>query len=469
MEKETKKSTKEIKEKTVKPKKTTEKAKKVIKKPVKKVNKTKDKQAIEEDKLEEKIIKEPKELKEIKEEKENKPTIVKEKDNEKKGTNFSIVEVIVIIIITGLIVSVCSALIVYNNYDKFRINSALTTKDDISEFIESYNHILNSYVKDVDKSELIDAAIKGMYDYLNDEYSIYIDEDTNETLTERLKGKYEGIGIEITSNANGEIYISRVFNNTPAEEAGLKENDIITALDDESLEGKDQQYLSDKIKKSEKDTFKITYKRDNEEKTVEIKRKLVTIDSVTSKVIDNIAYIQIETFSATTKEQVENKIKELDEDIKSIIIDLRDNSGGYLSAAYETSCLFTGKGKVVYQLKDKDGKIEKRTCNSKPIREFENITFLVNNNTASASEILAACLKENNGAKLVGVTTFGKGTVQETEQLKSGAMVKYTSSYWLTPNGNSINGKGLEPDTVMPPNYESKEDVQLNKALELLK
>lgn len=459
MEKETKENGKE---KSVKSKKTTEKVKKE-EKPIKKT-KIKDKSLIKEDiKPEEKISKE------IKEEKDNKQVISKDKDNEKKGTNFSIVEVIVIIIITGLIVSVCSALIVYNNYDKFKINSALTTKDDISEFIESYNHILNSYVKDVDKNELIDAAIKGMYDYLNDEYSIYIDEDTNETLTERLEGKYEGIGIEITSNANGEIYVSKVFSNTPAEEAGLKANDIITAIDDESLEGKDQQYLSEKIKKSEKDTFKITYKRDGEEKTVEIKRNLVTIDSVTSKVIDNIAYIQIETFSATTKEQVESKIKELDEDIKSIIIDLRDNSGGYLSAAYETSCLFTGKGKVVYQLKDKDGKIEKKTCNSKPIREFENITFLVNNNTASASEILAACLKENNGATLVGVTTFGKGTVQETEQLKSGAMVKYTSSYWLTPNGNSINGTGLEPDTIMPPNYETQEDVQLNKALELLK
>ena len=388
---------------------------------------------------------------------------------ERKSPNFSIVEVVVIIIITGLIVSVCSALIVYNNYDKFRINSTLTTKDEIDEFIDSYNHILNSYVKDVDKGELIDAAIKGMYEYLNDEYSIYIDEDTNESLTERLNGKYEGIGIEITSNANGEIYISRVFSNSPAEEAGLKANDIIVAIDDESLEGKDQQYLSEKIKKSEKSTFNITYKRDNVENTIEINRKVITIDSVSSKIIDNNAYIKIETFSATTKDQVESKIKELDDDIKSLIIDLRDNSGGYLSAAYDTSCLLTGKEKVVYQLKDKDGKIEKKSCTVNPIREFENIIFLVNNNTASASEILASCLKENNNAKLVGVTTFGKGTVQETEQLKSGAMVKYTSSYWLTPNGNSINEKGIEPDVIMPPSYETNEDVQLNKALELLK
>lgn len=394
---------------------------------------------------------------------------VKERTKEKKQTNFSTVEVIVIIIITGLIVSVCSALIVYNNYDKFKINSTLTTKDELNEFIESYDHILNSYVKDVDKNKLIEAAIKGMYNYLSDEYSIYIDEDTNETLQERLKGKYEGVGIEITNNEKGEIYITRIFAGSPAEKAGLKVNDIIIELDGESLEGKNQTYLSNKIKTSDKEKFTVTYKRDGVVGKVEVERKEIIIDSVSSKIIDGNAYVKVETFSATTATLIEEKILALDENIKNIIIDLRDNTGGYLSAGYNTSCLFTGKDKVVYQLKDKNGKIKKETCNTKPIREFEKVIVLVNNTTASASEIVTACLKENNNATVVGVTTFGKGTVQDTEQLKSGAMVKYTSSYWLTPKGNSINEVGIEPDVVIPPDRNSEEDVQLNKALELLK
>lgn len=463
------KEEKEIKDKKVK-KQTSDK--KTVKKDVTKkaeVKKTKTEKPKVDDKKDKDEIKEVREVKPIKVERKQDKEEVKEKTKEKKQTNFSTIEVIVIIIITGLIVSVCSALIVYNNYDKFKINSTLTTKDELNEFIESYDHILNSYVKDVDKNKLIEAAIKGMYNYLNDEYSIYIDEGTNETLQERLKGKYEGVGIEITNNEKGEIYITRIFANSPAEKAGLKVNDIITELDGESLEGKNQTYLSNKIKTSDKEKFTVTYIRDGKEGKVEVERKEIVIDSVTSKVIDGNAYVKVETFSATTATLIEEKILALDENVKNIIIDLRDNTGGYLSAGYNTACLFTGKDKVVYQLKDKNGKIKKETCNTKPIREFEKVIVLVNNTTASASEIVTACLKENNNATVVGVTTFGKGTVQDTEQLKSGAMVKYTSSYWLTPKGNSINEVGIEPDVVIPPDRNSEEDVQLNKALELLK
>ena len=176
------KEEKEIKDKKVK-KQTSDK--KTVKKDVTKkaeVKKTKTEKPKVDDKKDKDEIKEVREVKPIKVERKQDKEEVKEKTKEKRQTNFSTVEVIVIIIITGLIVSVCSALIVYNNYDKFKINSTLTTKDELNEFIESYDHILNSYVKDVDKNKLIEAAIKGMYNYLNDEYSIYIDEGTNETL-----------------------------------------------------------------------------------------------------------------------------------------------------------------------------------------------------------------------------------------------------------------------------------------------
>lgn len=424
-------------------------------------------------------IEKKKNAKEIKPEvKEDKKAETKIKKNSPKKSNkesettvsFNIVEVIVIIVITGLIVSVCSGLIVYNNYDKFISNGSSTKMDtDLNEFINSYNHILNSYVNEVDASELLDAAIEGMYTYLNDEYSSYIDEETTETLTERLEGTYEGVGIEITQNAEGQIYITRIFSNTPAEKAGLQVNDIIVTLNGESYLGKTVSEFSNKIKESKEKEFKIGFIRDGEVKDVTVKRDVVYIDSVNSKEYDNIGYLQIETFSAVTGKQMEEKLKEFGNNINSLIIDVRDNTGGFLSAAYDTAELLVEKGSVVYQLKNKDGKIDKKISKNEPIRKFDKIIILTNSTSASASEILACSLKENLDAITVGKRTYGKGTVQETSKLSSGAMVKYTTAYWLTPKGNSINEIGLEADYIVEQNAETNIDEQLEKALELAK
>ncbi len=398
-----------------------------------------------------------------------KERIVKLENPEDKGANFSLIEVIVIILITGLIVSVCSGLIVYNNYDKFSKVSSTQNETDLSEFINSYNHIINSYVKDVNKSELLDAAIKGMYNYLNDVYSIYVDEETTETLTERLEGKYEGIGIEISMNENMQIYITKIFSNTPAEEAGLKAGDIITSLDGESYEAKTSSDLASAIKNSDKSNFTVGYTRDGVAGEVNVERKLVYIDSVTSAEYDNVGYIKIDTFAATTSDQVKNKVNAFSDNIKSLIIDVRDNSGGYLSSAYSTADLFVDKGKVIYQLKDKSGTIEKKTASIKPIKKFDKIVVLINGASASASEILAAALNEDLNAVLVGSVSYGKGTVQETEKLSSGAMVKYTTAYWLTPEGNSINEVGLIPEYGVEDDTNTTDDEQLLKAIEVAK
>lgn len=395
---------------------------------------------------------------------------VNEENNRDKSINFSLIEVIVIIVITGLVVSVCSGLIVYNNYDKiFKTSGDNSSSTDLSDFIESYNHIVNSYVKDVDKEGLIDAAIEGMYNYLNDAYSVYIDEDTTETLTERLAGQYEGIGIEITMNSDSKIVISRIFSNTPAEKAGLKTGDIITSLDNETLKGKTSNDLASAIKGSDKSSFVIGYERDGTSYEITVKRELVYIDSVSSNIYDKVGYIKIETFSATTSDQVKDKINAFDDSITSLIIDVRDNSGGYLSAAYSTSDLFVNKGDIIYQLKYKDGNIESKKGIIKPIKKFDKIVVLINGASASASEILAGALKDDLNAILVGVQSYGKGTVQETETLSSGAMVKYTSAYWLTPNGDSINEVGFTPDYEVEEDITTEKDEQLLKAIELAK
>ena len=399
---------------------------------------------------------------------ENKTTIKNNKINDEmfvnKNVNFSLLEVIIIILVTGIVVSIAVGLIVYNNYDKISKNKSERYSSEVKEFVDSYNHIIDSYIDEVDKSKLIDAAISGMYTFLNDEYSIYMNSDATESLNEQLDGTYDGIGIEMTMNKDGVIYITQVFKDTPAEEAGLMPNDILIALDGEKLEGKTSSDLANTIKKGTKRTCKLTYKRGDTEKTVTVSKKHVYIDSVKSKTYDNVGYINITTFSATTKEQVVKVLDSFDKNINSVVIDLRDNTGGYLNAAYDVSELFLKKGKVVYQLKNRENKITKYTAKIGEYRGFNKITVIINSSTASASEILALALKESAGAKIVGVKSYGKGTVQETSKLKSGSMVKYTTAYWLSPNGNSINKIGITPDYI-----EEENENQLQKALEIAK
>lgn len=382
----------------------------------------------------------------------------------KKSAEFNLVEVIVIILITGIIVSVTSGLIVFKNYDKLSLVGG-DSSSDISEFKKAYNHIVNSYVKEVDKEKLIDAAINGMYTFLNDEYSIYMDKDTTESLEQRLDGEYTGIGIEITVNKNdGKIIISKVFSDSPASVAGLKVGDQLIALDDVTLEGKDNTYVSETIKNSKSDIFKIKYLRDKKEYEVNLKRKIITIDSVISKEYDNIGYIQIQTFSATTSKQVKNKINNFSSNIDSIIIDVRNNTGGYLSSAYEIADYFIAKGKPIYQLKNKNNKITKYNAKSGILKPFKGVSVLINGFSASASEVLTLALKESANATIIGVKSYGKGTVQEKDILSSGAMVKYTTAYWLSPKGNSINGVGIKPDIEV-----KDSDEQLNYAINLFK
>ena len=370
-----------------------------------------------------------------------------EKSIIKKSVNFSLIEVIIIVLITGLVVSVASGLIVYNNYDKIT-TASFTPKGEFDEFYENYNKIIDRYVEDVDKEKLIDAAIAGMYDYLGDEYSTYLDEEDTSDLSEQLQGEYTGVGIEITTlyddNSKPYIKINKVFKDSPAEEAGLKAGDIITKVD--GVKMIDSNQVATTIKNGKKESYEITFIRNGKEKTLTLTRKRVYINSVTSEEHGSVGYIKMDTFSATAKEQMENVLDGFSNNIKSVVIDLRDNTGGYLDTAYDVANLFLPKGKVVYQLKDRKGNITSYKADAGVYRKFNKIVVIINESSASASEILALALRESADAKIVGVKSYGKGTVQETDNLKSGSMIKFTTSYWLSPNGNSINKVGIKPD-----------------------
>lgn len=390
----------------------------------------------------------------------------------KKNASFSLIELIFVIIFTAIITCSVTGIVVYKNYPKMTKEVPVSTNaDDFKEFIEVYNKINEKYVGTVEKEELIDGAIEGMYNRLEDKYTTYMDESISNDLKEQLNGQYKGIGVEITKNEDGTILITKVFDNSSAKAAGLLEGDIITKIDNESV--KDLQLADAALKIKSKASSLISYKRNNKEYEVTLKIGVVEIPSVTIENFNGIGYIYVSTFSLKTYGQFKEQLETLEKQkIKSLIIDLRGNTGGYLQVARDMSELFLEKGKNIYGLQDKSGKKEFVKDATTDSRKYK-IVVLVNSASASASEILTSALKESYGAYVIGTTTYGKGTVQETESLSSGSMVKYTMAYWLTPNGDCINEIGIKPDKEVLLNtydeYSYEVDNQLQEAIKYLK
>lgn len=397
----------------------------------------------------------------------NKKTKKIPKTNNKKNktVSFNLLEVIVIILITSLVVAVSTGVIVYQNYNEIDDSvSNGSNKDYLKELETAYNNILNSYVEKVDQKELTNAAIDGMYKYLGDPYTSYLDKETTADLTDRLKGEYKGIGVEITKVDEG-ILVANVFEKSPAEQAGILIGDLIIKVNGESTLDKTVKEVSNIIKNSD-DEIKITVQRSGIEKEISVKSRKVDITSVEKDKIDNVGYLKITAFSNTTYKQFREALESLEkEGINGLVIDLRDNGGGYLNPAVEIAEMFIEKGKNIYGLESKSN-VEMYKDSTSESRNYK-VSIIMNGSTASASEILSAALKESYNAITVGTTSYGKGTVQDTNKLSTGGMVKYTTAYWLTPNGNKINGKGITPDI----NIENKEgeDLELTAAINAVK
>lgn len=398
----------------------------------------------------------------------NIPTEKKIKNKKDKTATFNLIEVIVIIIMTSLVVSVSTGIIVYKNY--YKIDKTSSNKDYLKELEYAYNNILNSYVEKVDEKELTNAAIKGMYNYLGDPYTSYLDKDSTDNLMDRLKGEYNGIGVEITTNESGTVVMT-VFENSPAEEAGIMVGDIITKVKGVDVNGKTTSEVSNMIK-STNGNVEIEVNRGGITKTLTLKVSTVSIKSVIKNKYDKTGYLRIETFSNTTYKQFKENLETLEKDgIENLIVDVRNNGGGFLNSAVEIAELFVEKGKPIYGLQTKDKK-EMYKDTTKEKRDYK-VMILINGGSASASEVLAAALKESYGATLLGTKSYGKGTVQDTSELESGGMIKYTTAYWLTPKGVTINEKGLTPDIEVTGSFKDgmtlENDVELQTAINNLK
>lgn len=344
---------------------------------------------------------------------------------------------------------------------------------DLHKLIKVYDTIESNYYGELDKDVLVDAAIDSMINSIGDDYTTYTDSKTNNSILEDLEGTYEGIGCMIAMTIDGEIIVASVFEKSPAEKAGLQPEDIIIAIDGQDFKDKTSEDMSNYVKNSKKQQITLTIKRDNEEKTITINREKVEIPSVSSKIIEQdnkkIGYIDISIFSAVTYSQFKTHLENLEEqEIKGLIIDVRSDTGGYLSSVTDISNLLLKKGKVIYQLENSKSR-EKIKDKTKEHRNYP-IAVLINGASASASEILASAIKESYGGIVIGTNSFGKGTVQKTQILSDGSMIKYTAQKWLTPKGTWINDVGVEPTIKVELDIKNNTDNQLEIAVsEILK
>lgn len=394
-----------------------------------------------------------------------------------RKTGFNILEVIIIIIIALCMGGFIGGGLVHY-YDKSSKTGAIIPKK-FNELVETYEEILSNYYEEVNSSELIDAGIKGMLDHLDDAHSIYIDKDQSESFNQSLDGQLIGIGIEIMRADDGTIVVNYPFEDGPSALAGIKTGDIIIKVDDKDIVDLTLDEVSDLIKGNSGTSVKLTVTRDGKEMEFSVVRTLVEIPSVVSAAFNrdgkNVGYLGISIFAKNTYSQFKEKLKHLEENnIDSLIIDVRGNSGGHLDVVLDIASLFLEKSKIVYKL-DTKGIVEDIYATSKESRDYP-IAVLINGTSASASEILAGALRDSYSGNidLVGVSSYGKGTVQTSHKLDSGATIKYTHQKWLTPSGEWIDGKGITPSVGIElaeeyrKNPSNDTDNQLQSAIDLL-
>lgn len=398
-------------------------------------------------------------------------------NNAKKYIKLAILAVVSMII--GSVITIA-----IKDFDVAKVNTNKTevsyskTKKGFDSLYETYDTIMSEYYKDVDSNKLIEGAINGMLESLDDEHTMYFDKKSKEEFDSELSGNYYGIGAQIQLTSDETIKITKVFDDSPAKKAGLKEEDVFVSVDGTSVKGKSATEVANMLKSDSVKTSTIVVKRNDKELTFKVTKENITLFSVSSEMLDNngknVGYLSVSIFGQKTYSQFNDALTKLEkQDMDSLIIDLRGNTGGYLSTVTNMLEEFIDKGNVIYQIQSSSGVKQYKTV--KASEKKYKIVVLIDGGSASASEIMSAAMKEVYGATLVGQTTYGKGTVQTTKNLSNGSMIKYTIEKWLTPSGKNIDKEGIKPDYEVElgdsyKNNPTKEnDAQLQKALDLLK
>lgn len=344
------------------------------------------------------------------------------------------------------------------------------------EYLEKM--IDQEYLGEVDNAEMAEGIYAGLVYGLGDVYSRYYTADEYAQETASTDGAYAGIGVSIQKNKNGGVQIAECYEGGPGAEAGLQTGDVITAINDTDVTDMELSDVVSLIRENKDNTIVLTVFRENEEKSREISVDVTDVElpSVFGEMLNKkTGYIQITQFTGVTPQQYKDMFAELkDKGMECLVIDLRDNPGGLLTSVCDILREILPEGLIVYT-EDKYGNREEENCDGKHQLDMP-LAVLVNENSASASEIFAGAVQDHEVGTIVGTTTYGKGVVQELRQLSDGSAVKLTVSNYYTPNGNSINKVGIKPDVEVKLASEllnkdeitHEEDNQLQKALDVI-
>lgn len=393
-------------------------------------------------------------------------------------------------LITGVIwgIAVVFILIILSNI----IESELTESGKISNNVgtsaltgSSKSSIIKQYIdkyfmEDVDNDILTEGMYKGMLESLNDPYSVYYTKDEVESLKQSSEGEYVGLGISVTQNNETKVItVTKVYDDSPAKDAGIESGDTIYSINDNVLTDETLDELLVDIKGEEGKEVKMQLKRGEETIDADMKLREVLIDVVSYEMLeDNIGYIIIDQFTGTSTEQVEEAINDLkSQGMERIIVDLRDNPGGQLECIQAILNYFLPKDKLLLYSETKDGEQEKYYTENDGLITDMPLCVLVNENSASASEVFAGVVKCYDRGKLVGTKTFGKGIMQSTFGLSDGTAIKLTIGKYYLPDDSNIHGIGIEPDyeVKLPEDVTNvwalkhPDDPQLTKAIEVVK
>ncbi|XHI72010.1 S41 family peptidase [Listeria monocytogenes] len=337
--------------------------------------------------------------------------------------------------------------------DDKQVKVSIPERKEFTKLYDVYDEITSKYYKDTKSTTMIDGAISGMVNSLDDPYSTFMSKKESSEFNDTISASFEGIGAEIQEK-DGAIVIVSPIKNSPAEKAGLRPQDIITQVDGKSVKGDTATEATQKIRGEKGTKVTLTIQRSNEDKLfdVTITRDEIPIETVYKEMgSDKIAHVTISTFSETTYDELEKALKSLEKD------GMKGLPGGLLDQAVSIASLFVPDGKIVVQEQGKDGDKSAIKADSSSHGDYKvkvPTTMLIDGGSASASEILAAAAKESGGIKLVGTKSFGKGTVQTATTLSDESTLKLTVAKWLTPNSEWIHEKGITPDVVVNmPNY----------------
>ena len=392
-----------------------------------------------------------------------------------------IFKIIMLIILTALITFMITTVVLYRFVGNSNVKYITTDLSGISQRLSYYKQFIDkNYVYEYDENKLEDSAIKGYFEGLGDEYSEYITKEEMQDYLADATGKYVGIGVYIANNTKtNQIVVLMPMKGSPAEEAGIKSGDVILKIDGIEYKGEDLSEASNKLKAEEGTKAKLEILREEDQiLEIEVERRTIKINHIESKVLqNNIGYIQISSFDdGCYKEFQENYNSLKEKNIKSLILDLRNNGGGIVKEATKIADMFVDKNATILITKSKNE--EENLTKANNDKEIDiPVVILVNEGTASASEILTAAIRENiDETKVVGTVTYGKGVIQSIFTLKDGSGIKLTTEEYFSPKHNTINKVGITPDYEIELEegqniyqIDEKNDAQLQKAIELLK